>query len=153
MIGNDIVDLDRAARDSNWQRKGYLNKLFTASEQYLIASAPDASIMVWLLWSMKESAYKINSRKTGLRSFAPVKLICDSIIINEHNATGSVSYEGEWYYTRSEFNDAYVHTIASCEQEELQAIKIQITGFYSDYKSSMPQCVSHHGNYLALTYL
>ncbi|WP_316794372.1 4'-phosphopantetheinyl transferase superfamily protein [Pedobacter frigoris] len=153
MIGNDIVDLKQAAKDSNWGRKGYLDKLFTASEQCLIASAPDANLMVWLLWTMKESAYKINSRKTGLRSFAPVRLVCDNISIHEHSATGSVTYESECYYTRSDLNDAYVHTIASGEQAALQTVRVEITGCYPDYKNSNPQCVSHHGKYLALAYL
>ncbi|WP_332368793.1 hypothetical protein [Spirosoma telluris] len=29
MIGNDIVDLTQAKQESNWQRKGFLHKLFT----------------------------------------------------------------------------------------------------------------------------
>ena len=32
MIGNDIVDLNLAKTESNWQRKGFLEKQFTDSE-------------------------------------------------------------------------------------------------------------------------
>jgi hypothetical protein len=33
MIGNDVVDLALAQKESNWKRKGFLNKLFTSVEQ------------------------------------------------------------------------------------------------------------------------
>ena len=32
-IGNDIVDLNLAKTESNWQRKGFLEKQFTQKEQ------------------------------------------------------------------------------------------------------------------------
>ena len=35
MIGNDIVDLKQAAKDSNWQRPRFLDKVFTKHEQDL----------------------------------------------------------------------------------------------------------------------
>jgi len=153
MIGNDIVDLEQAAKDSNWMRKGYLDKLFTEGEQFLIKTAEDANLMVWLLWSMKESAYKINSRQTKLRSFAPVKLVCNDLILHNQTAKGLVEYDDELYYTSSEFNQDYIHTIASDKKEELEQIRISITGLQTDYQRSKPKCVSHHGRYLALTYL
>ena len=39
MIGNDIVDLALAQKESNWKRKGFLNKIFTEKEQLLILNA------------------------------------------------------------------------------------------------------------------
>ena len=33
MIGNDIVDLDLARKESNWKRKGFLDKIFSLQEQ------------------------------------------------------------------------------------------------------------------------
>jgi len=57
MIGNDIVDLELALKESNWKRKGFLNKIFTNEEQLLISSAINPEIMVWNLWSRKEAAY------------------------------------------------------------------------------------------------
>jgi len=71
MLGNDIVDLDLAKTQSNWRRKNYLDKIFTTEEQLLISSAKRPDEMVWLLWSMKESAYKIYNRKSGI---SPLKV-------------------------------------------------------------------------------
>ena len=66
MIGNDIVDLKLASIQSNWQRKGFLNKVFTKKEQTLILNASNSFEMVWLLWSIKESAYKVYIQQLSL---------------------------------------------------------------------------------------
>lgn len=154
MIGNDIVDLEQAVIDSNWKRKGYLDKIFNSEEQFMITSGICPSLMVWLLWSMKESAYKIYSRETKIREFAPLKLKCNNLIIHNDKATGKVSYEEEVYYTESFFDKNYVHTIASTKQEELEKVRVKITDQAPpDYKMTNPNSVSHHGAYLALVYL
>lgn len=154
MIGNDIVDLLQANKDSNWKRKGYLDKIFTEEEQFLISSDMYPSLMVWLLWSMKEAAYKINSRETKLRTFAPIKLRCNNLIIRKGKVTGNVLYEEEVYFTSSVFNDDYVHTIAARAEKDLQLANVKITEHTCDeYRSSNPASVSHHGRYLALAYI
>ena len=154
MIGNDIVDLLQAEKDSNWKRKGYLDKIFTEEEQFMISSDMHPSLMVWLLWSMKEAAYKINSRITKLRTFAPIKLRCNNLIIRNGKATGHVLYEDEVYFTSSEFNESYVHTIAAEAAEKLLQVEVKISEHNSDdYRASNPSSVSHHGRYLALTYI
>ena len=111
MIGNDIVDRAQAKRESNWQRKGFLNKLFTPSEQQLIQSAIDPECLVWLLWSMKESAYKATTRKTGKRVFNPKKISCTLTTWSDEAAEGFVVYEEE-YRTRSLITPNYIASVA-----------------------------------------
>ena len=67
MLGNDIIDLHKVKAETNWQRAGYLTKIFNAEEcvQILHAAKPDQ--MIWLLWSMKEASYKIINRETTER--------------------------------------------------------------------------------------
>ena len=76
MRGNDIVDLHAAALESNWQRKGFLEKIVTPSEQQYIHLSGNPHSTFWRLWSMKESAYKADVRLTHARIFAPQKYIC-----------------------------------------------------------------------------
>lgn len=111
MIGNDIVDRGRAKRDSNWQRSGFLNKLFTPSEQQLIQKASDPECLVWTLWSMKESAYKATTRKTGRRVFNPRKISCTLETWSDGAVDGFVIYEEE-YRTRSLITPDYIASIA-----------------------------------------
>ena len=46
MIGNDIVDLALAKKESNWKRKGYLDKIFTVSEQLLLQKSTNQELAV-----------------------------------------------------------------------------------------------------------
>lgn len=151
MLGNDIVDLELAKTQSNWRRKNYLDKIFTPEEQLLITAAESPDMMVWLLWSMKESAYKIHNRKNGIRDFAPKSLSCTI----HPNTYGEVNIDGNTYFTKSSLQTAFVHTIASSNCHQLEEIKIAIyesPNHLFDYKSTNPGCVSHHGRYLALIY-
>jgi phosphopantetheinyl transferase (holo-ACP synthase) len=111
MIGNDIVDRAQARRDSNWQRRGFLDKLFTSSEQQLIQEASDPECMVWLLWSMKESAYKATTRKTGKRVFNPRKISCTLETWSGEAVEGFVVYEAA-YRTRSLITPDYIASVA-----------------------------------------
>lgn len=156
MIGNDIVDLSQAAKESNWKRKGYLEKIFTAHEQFLIQSAKDSEIMVWLLWTMKESVYKACSKETKIRSFNPGSLCSNNLIMHNSTATGNITYQDTLYHCRSILTPAYIHTIASAEMEGLDNVVLKIVEYDasdSSYRNSNPASVSHHGSYLALIYL
>ena len=111
MIGNDIVDLAQASQDSNWRRKGFLDKVFTPQEQQLIHNATDPDRMVWLLWSMKESTYKLAVRKTKNRTFAPTKIACSITEVTKSTAEGTVFYSDR-YQTKSIITAHYIVTVA-----------------------------------------
>lgn len=156
MIGNDIVDLNRAAVESNWKRTGYLEKIFTLAERFLIHSAKDTDVMVWLFWSMKEAVYKAATDQTKIRSFAPFLLDCNNLILHPGSATGNVIYNGKTYYSQSILTPDYIHTIAVGKPKLLNQVKLKISDYDvmdRSYKNSNPASVSHHGAYLALIYL
>jgi phosphopantetheinyl transferase (holo-ACP synthase) len=111
MIGNDIVDLDLAKIESNWKRKGFLDKIFTFNEQTLIHNAFNPTVMVWNLWSRKEAAYKIYNRHTGISGYFPWLLHCHY----EDNTYGTVAVADFNFYTRTEVTSAYIYTIAVSE--------------------------------------
>lgn len=112
MIGNDIVDLELAAHQSRWQRRGFLSKLFTGAEQRLILGAADPFCMVWLLWSCKEAVYKIVHRRTLLRTYAPLKFCCVQLRLSATAASGYVLHNGSFYKFRSLLCRDYIHTVA-----------------------------------------
>lgn len=156
MIGNDIVDLNIAAKESNWARTGYLEKIFTMSERFHIHVAKDPEIMVWLLWTMKEAAYKAHSRETKFRTFAPTLICCNNLVLHEETAFGDLFYEGKLFYSQSSIAPNYIHTIASEKASVLKDINPKISDYNESddsYRSTHPASVSHHGHYLALIYL
>lgn len=155
MIGNDIIDLQKASIDSNWRRKGFLQKIFTEQEQQMILTASEPSLIVWLLWSMKESAYKIHSRLTQWNAFAPTKICCTALILKDGIASGTVLCKKATYFTQSSLSSDFIHTIAS-QNFPIEQLKIHISNYDPEdrtYKNTMPSTVSHHGRYLALAYL
>ena len=99
MIGNDIVDLDYITTSTNWKRQGFLDKVFTHHERDYISRTKDQDIMVWRLWSMKESAYKAHARTFGGRFLNPKKLECRLI----SPSLGIVTIENSIYYTCTNF--------------------------------------------------
>lgn len=116
MIGNDVVDLAAAARESNWRRKGFLEKVFSSEERAIISSATNQHQMVWLLWSMKEAAYKAHQREFQL----PRKLTWQSprcsVKISSEKASGTVKIGEAEYFTSSEISETYIHTSAVKEK-------------------------------------
>ena len=109
MVGNDIIDLKLAAQQSNWERPRFLNKLFTQSEQQFILNSSNPFETVWLLWSMKESAYKIYMQQGGSRMYAPLKFECTII----DSAQGFVTFESSVFKTNSTINVNFIHTIGA----------------------------------------
>lgn len=122
MIGNDVVDLEFAARQSNWRRKGFLQKVFSEGEQQLILGSSRPYRLVWLLWSMKEAAYKAQQRRFDL----PRKLNWHEFrcFLNSYStiaASGVVKTGDSEYFTSSEISGKYIHT--SAETSETRTAK------------------------------
>ena len=113
MIGNDIIDLTLAKTESNWQRRGFLEKQFSANEQQLILNAQNSFEMVWRLWSMKEAAYKIFTQQHSVRFFAPKKFECKLML----DLNGVVCYKNQKFYTTSIVNQHYIFTRAALTKQ------------------------------------
>ena len=120
MIGNDIIDLTFARLESNWQRRGFLEKQFTTNEQKLILTAKNSFILVWKLWSMKEAAYKIYLQQNETRFFAPKKFDC----LLKSGKKGLVYFKDQIFYTSSIVSQKYIFTLASLEKETKAYSKI-----------------------------
>lgn len=107
MIGNDIIDIEFAKRQSNWQRKGWLQKLFTETEQKIILGASVPSAIVWKFWSMKEATYKAHQRRFGLApKFNPKDFGC---FLNENK----VIIDGCEYCTYTQITSQYIYTVSN----------------------------------------
>lgn len=111
-IGNDIVDLKVAAAESNWQRRGFLDKVFTEAEQEVILSSKSPFQMAWRMWSMKESAYKAYIQETKNRFFNPKSFQCKFI----DSSNGTVFIKGTNHFTKTISNDSVIFTSSSIDK-------------------------------------
>lgn len=121
MIGNDIVDLNRAKTSSNWRRRGWLEKVFSEKEQCLINYSKSRTQTLWRLWSMKESAYKCQVQQGVLRRFNPRHFQC---CISDEVYGAVVSKEFR-FYTKTKINPQFIHSTASFTNNSLGVAKIE----------------------------
>lgn len=159
MIGNDIVDLALVEKESNWKRKGFLNKIFTENEQLLISKFENPTIMVWNLWSRKEAAYKIYNRQTQIRGYFPLQLECFDLEIVDGFIFGKVEIKGLVYFTKTVITSQFINTIAVENIQNFDIIKILkirkniqknkgIPNYFQRENSiARPVSISHHGRF------
>jgi phosphopantetheinyl transferase (holo-ACP synthase) len=155
MIGNDVVDLALAQKQSNWQRKGFLDKVFTEREQILIQKSKNQTSMVWNLWSRKEAVYKIYTRETGIWGYFPLKLEC----FYESPTLGTVCINERTYYTQTQLSEDKIYTIAVVKNVDFDAIKVLDPNAKISKKNGIPflmdsllntekpVSISHHGRF------
>lgn len=155
MIGNDVIDLKLAQQESNWQRKGYLDKLFSVAEQALIFKAKNQSQMVWILWSIKESVYKAYLRMDYNRGFYPSKIKIVSLKRNNSEYYSTIQLNEQRFCALSKVTNNYVYSIATHNDLEINKILSlkENTIYYKDKNGlpfddlNNPISVSHHGNF------
>ncbi len=141
MIGNDLVDFKTAALQSNWQRRGFLEKLFSENEQSLILNSEFPGRRLWLLWAMKEATYKAHQRRFKLpRSFNPKQFNCEIIDGDNTSVFGKVQIRDCSYYTQTFIGEDHLHCIASQFEQNKTAQKILLHS--TDIKQELILAVS-----------
>jgi phosphopantetheinyl transferase (holo-ACP synthase) len=146
MVGNDIVDLKLALSDDKASNQRWLNKVFLEREIELILSSENPNIMLWRLWSMKESAYKVAVKKSGIRAFNPKRF--ETLILGP--SQGRVNSIFGTFYAKTWITEDYIHSIASdffdkmavsgqkkTDTEDLSA-DVRI-GLLEDFRNNKPQ--------------
>lgn len=150
MIGNDVVDLELAKKESNWKRKGFLDKLFTKAEQEIIQKAPNQEEMVWVLWSIKESVYKAYQRIDYNEGFYPIKI---EIIDINYKKDSIITLFGKVFYGKSTIKNNFIKTIVVLNKSNFNRIQyLNDSEYYKNENglpialiSNNPISVSHHG--------
>lgn len=154
MIGNDVVDLELAKTESNWQRNGFLDKIFSKNEQNLIQNSKNQEITIWNLWSRKEAVYKIWNRKSAIRKYNPIQFECFDLDLE----IGKVFYDSIVYYTKTDISTDFIYTIAVCNLDDFSnietldnSIKYEkengIPFYINENQEVKPISKTHHGRF------
>jgi phosphopantetheinyl transferase (holo-ACP synthase) len=123
MVGNDIVDLEEAKKRSNWERPRYLEKLFTSKELQFIRDCENPFLMVWRLWSMKESAYKLYTQLNPSRFYSPKSFECEIQFNN-----GSVKFKDFKCLVKTNTTSKYILSEARFIDSEITSKIIELKG-------------------------
>ena len=130
MVGNDIVDLNLADKEA-YRRKRFLEKVLADSEQLFLSQVEDPGTFLWVLWSMKESAYKLHFREHLNRALNPIRFTCRFDCVHElgpHGRfTGRVEAGDKVYQTNSILCKDYVHTTAIDAGENFRIHSDEVT--------------------------
>lgn len=138
MIGNDIVDLQVAKVQSNWQRRGWLQKICTNAEQNDILSSKNPEMLVWKYWSMKEATYKAHQRRFKLSpAFNPKNFECTLV--------GKVYVDNSVYKTNTEIKGTYMYTIARISDKDyFSSVYENIADIRNEAKKILCQKLNTH---------
>lgn len=155
MIGNDVVDLAIAQKESNWKRKGFLDKIFTASEQNLILYATNQEQMVWMLWSLKESTYKAYIRTDFKRGFYPIKIEIQSLLRINNHYYSKISLFGKKFKGKTSIQNNLIHSIVICSKLKYKNVEENNGREIIKDENALPLCkisndfvsISHHGDF------
>ncbi|HET6254194.1 MAG TPA: 4'-phosphopantetheinyl transferase superfamily protein [Puia sp.] len=114
--GNDIVALavTDPARTSRYR---FYSRIVSRSELEGLGSALPFPTFIWLLWSVKESAYKYISRSNPRLVFAPLKIPVSSLELREDYYEGMIQLEHIVLYSRSYVTSETIMTVVSDEKE------------------------------------
>ncbi|HET8754187.1 MAG TPA: 4'-phosphopantetheinyl transferase superfamily protein [Salinimicrobium sp.] len=143
MIGNDIIDLKLAAIQTNWKRKGFLDKILSKTEQEQIWNSPEPGKLLWRFWSMKEAAYKAHQRFFNLApALNPIKFQCNI----ETSEKGSVKNDIFEYEVFSEATSEYIYSEAFSVEFKLGKFsKLRKEISAQELKNELFQYISKNG--------
>lgn len=161
MIGNDVVDLATAKIESNWRRKGLLSKIFTTAEQNLIQNAQNQDEMVWLLWSLKESAYKAYQRMNYKPGFYPIKIEIKSLQLRDNIFYATISLFDILFNGKTTIENQMIHSVVLLSNFDFNKVMNYTTNAIQKDKKSLPYCaisknplsISHHGSFKKIVQL
>tara|TARA_R110002049_G_scaffold256629_1_gene432077 strand:+ start:6148 stop:6726 length:579 start_codon:yes stop_codon:yes gene_type:complete len=132
MVGNDIIDLNETRISTNWERPGFMKKVFTPTEQAIIHASADPFMAVWQLWSMKESAYKVFMQAGGKRFYNPKKFACQLV----DSTNGEVRIGDLILKTTTLFHADYLFTSAVANHSKAQSHIFQLKENNQSFQSN-----------------
>jgi len=110
--GNDIVVIDDQQDQTNERLDRWIAKVCTNSEQAWLAESKQRNRDRWLLWSCKESTYKV-LMKTGVPTFLNAKRI--EIVLGQSDSLGEqhfkANFEGKEFWGKSTWKKDWIHSV------------------------------------------
>lgn len=177
MIGNDIIDLKIVKAEKKSENIRFLKKIFTEKEREIIKTSSNPENTLWLLWSMKETAYKAHQRIFSLApQINPLAFECSPDIYSNIGAviTGEFSYpvrfepNSEYIYSQTNSSrtfrkiynlkkaqSKFIKEIALIFKSKSDEIQIQKDEYgipllkFKNTSKKLPISISHHGDFSA----
>ena len=108
MIGDDIVDLHDPDGDPWRLHPRFDGRVFHPSERALIAASTQPGRTRWILWALKESAYKAARKEEPATVFSPARFV----VSRQDAASAIVCACGRRFRASISCGPGYVHAVA-----------------------------------------
>ena len=108
MIGSDIVDLDDPDADPGRLHPRFDGRVFDPRERSLIAASTQPGRTRWILWALKESAYKAARKEEPATVFSPARFV----VSRQDAASAIVCACGRRFRASISCGPGYVHAVA-----------------------------------------
>jgi len=108
MIGNDVVDLADPDADPGRLHPRFDGRVFDPSERALIAASTQPGRTRWILWALKESAYKAARKEEPATVFSPARFV----VSRQDAASAIVCACGRRFRASISCGPGYVHAVA-----------------------------------------
>ncbi|WP_259070688.1 4'-phosphopantetheinyl transferase superfamily protein [Mucilaginibacter sp. X4EP1] len=140
--GNDIVALGSINKTRTCEPRFY-SKILSAAEQELYYQLEFTTLpfenYVWLLWSVKESAFKYLQRNNHQLIFSPIKISVLTVDVHPYqHYSGSLQFGHHYLFFRSTITNDWISTVVNEEDDfeyifnDVQAIEYDNRQYQSD---------------------
>lgn len=135
MIGNDIIDRDLLRQHPRSSHPRFRNKILSDREQAWLCHSTQPDIDIWVLWSLKESAYKCYFQQHLRRVFAPKKFSCQWISMPSADSIrqARISTPAGDLFATVEQSEKYIHALCSDKEAEWEGKNFQIVPLSSQH--------------------
>lgn len=130
LIGNDVVDLSLPETQEKDRLSRFAKRVCTREEQTLLAGTDRPHLMLWALWSAKETAYKIAKKHRSETIFSPIRFIVEPaslpLFSGESVAIGNVRYQGTEIQVRWHSAEEYIHCVGIWADRSLNEVLVAV---------------------------
>jgi phosphopantetheinyl transferase (holo-ACP synthase) len=129
-IGNDIISLNDANNLRSFSDERYIRKILTKNEYIIFKEQILFPYIPYLLWTCKESAFKIAMKKGLNNAFVPqdfeIVYLHEDEFSQIHMKTGFIFNGYNKIFLRSKIFSSYISTIACCNFDDLTKAKLWV---------------------------
>ena len=131
MIGFDLVDLQFALGSKHQNDPRFIHKIYSKEEQLNFSNSLKDPSIQWVMWSMKESAYKAIPSEIQ-EDFNPKKFHINTFIANKNFFEGQVQHNEQLFHCRCEIKNNRISAIALKHKKEFENVKFDVLKIDSD---------------------
>jgi len=113
LVGNDVVDLALPETRGKAADARFVRRVCAEAERDLLAEAADPDRALWMLWTAKETGYKVAKKRWPGIGFSPVRFRVSGLALAGGEGRGCVRYDALEVGVRWRVRPESVHCVGA----------------------------------------